>query len=316
MRTQLISNGTPDGSAHQALKHKAVLLQEVLALLDIKESDKVFDGTLGSFGHGQAILQKLGEKGVYIGNDLDEDAIERAKSILQKKSFPAEIHFCQGNFKDAEKCLEALGLKKVDKILMDLGWSQDQFEDSGRGFSFLKDEPLVMSYSKDSDLSASEIVNEWSEETLADIIYGFGEERFARRIAKAIVKARESAPIKSSLELAQIVESAYPSFTKGKKIHPATKTFQALRITVNRELEVLEKALDALHSVLSCGGRMAVISFHSLEDRIVKRKFLAWEREGLGKRITKKPIIASKEELKENKRARSAKLRVYEKEND
>ncbi len=314
MRTQLISNGTPDGSAPQAPKHKAVLLQEVLDLLDLQDKDKVFDGTLGSFGHGKAILKKLGKDAVYIGNDLDEDALRRAEKLLQKENFYAKVFFCQGNFKDIKDCLQKHDLQSVDKILLDLGWSQDQFEDSGRGFSFNKDEPLKMSYSKDSELGAHDIVNEWSQETLADIIYGFGEERFARKIAKAIVSAREKAPIESSKELANIVVSVYPKRLLHKKIHPATKTFQALRIAVNRELEVLDEALDNLHTVLSCGGRIAVISFHSLEDRIVKRKFLSWEKSGFGRRVNKKPVTASKEELEENIRARSAKLRVYEKE--
>ncbi len=313
MRTQLISNGTPDGSAPQALKHKAVLLQEVLDTLDLKGQEIVFDGTLGSAGHARAILSKLEKGALYIAADLDPESIERAKTALANVEFKARLEFCKINFKDINVCLSKLGLKSVDRILLDLGWSQDQFESSGRGFSFRKDEPLKMSYDPNSELDAKTIVNEWSEETLADIIFAFGQERFARKIAKAIAKERAQKAIESSKQLAKIIYSVYPKRFFNKKIDPATKTFQALRIAVNRELEVLHEALDNLHKSLSVGGRILVISFHSLEDRIVKRKFLDWENQGFGFRVNKKVIKPTEEEIKNNPRARSAKLRVYEK---
>ncbi len=315
MRTQLISNSTPDGSVLQAPKHKTVLLQEVLDLLDIQSNDRVFDGTLGSAGHAVAILKILGKDAYYLASDLDPKAIERSLERIKKIKPKAKIFTCNKSFKDIKDCLDTAQLSSVDKILLDLGWSQDQFEDSGKGFSFMKDEKLDMRFG-DSDeyiFNAYDIVNFWQVENIEEIIKGFGGERFAGRIARAIDKARSIAPIKTSAELAEIVRKAYPRFKSKSKIHPATKTFQALRIAVNRELETLQEALDNMHSVLSPGGRIAVISFHSLEDRIVKRKFKQWVKEGHGLLINKKPITASKEELKTNKRARSAKLRVYEK---
>ena len=315
MRTQLISNGTPDGSASQAPKHKTVLLQEVLDLLDIQSSDRVFDGTLGSAGHAIEILKILGKDAYYLASDLDPKAIERSLKRIEKINPKAKIQTCNKSFKDIKECLELAKLKSVDKILLDLGWSQDQFEDSGKGFSFMKDEKLDMRFGDSDDyiFNAYDIVNSWQVENIEEIIRGFGGERFAGRIARAIDKARSIAPIESSVELADIVRKAYPRFKTKSKIHPATKTFQALRIAVNRELETLQEALDNMHSVLSPGGRIAVISFHSLEDRIVKRKFKQWAKDGLGVLLNKKPVTASKKELKENKRARSAKLRVYEK---
>ncbi len=313
MRTQLISNSTPDGSAPQALKHKPVLLQEVLDALELNGAKTVFDGTLGSAGHAEAIFRRLSRGSVYIACDLDPESIERAKARLYDFKSEAKLYFCNANFKDIDMCLAEAGLESIDRILLDLGWSQDQFENSKRGFSFRKDEPLKMSYNPESELDAETIVNEWSEETLADIIYGFGQERFARKIAKAIVDFRACQRITTSKELAEIIYSVYPKRFFNKKIDPATKTFQALRIAVNRELEVLEEALNNMHEFLSPGGRVVIISFHSLEDRIVKRKFLNWEKQGFGFRVNKKVIKPTEEELKNNPRARSAKLRVYEK---
>ena len=292
--------------------HKPVLLQEVLEFLDIKPDDKVFDGTLGSAGHAQAIVGIVSCKN-YVATDLDKEAIERAKSVL-----PEECHqnLFEDSFENIDKVLHEKSWTCVNKVLLDLGWSQDQFELSGRGFSFAKDEPLVMSFKANpskNDITAYDMINFWHEDTLADIIEAFGEERFARRIARAIVERRRKSKIKTSKELAEIVREAIPARFKNKKIDPATKTFQALRIATNQELEVLQRALDKLHDALCKNGRIAVISFHSLEDRIVKMKFKEWAKKGSGKLINKKVITASKEELQKNKRARSAKLRVYEK---
>ena len=207
-------------------------------------------------------------------------------------------------------------MKTVDAIIFDLGLSSDQLEISGRGFSFTKDEPLLMTMKEspnDEDLTAKEIVNTWEERNLADIIYGYGEERFSRRIAKAIVEARKENEIKTTFELVKIIEGSVPGSYKRGKIHFATRTFQALRIAVNDELGALEEGLAGGLKILKNEGRMGVISFHSLEDRIVKRFFREMKDEGKIKIINKKPIIAGKEELILNKRSRSAKLRIIEK---
>ncbi len=311
MRTQLISNSTPDGSAPQAPKHKSVLLQEVLEALQVKPSDIVFDGTLGSAGHAKEFIKRLGKNGVFIGSDLDKKSLQIAKEQISVMQSKCKVLLFQGNFKDIKKFLEKANLTHINKALLDLGWSKDQFEDFGKGFSFLKDEPLDMRFDESQELSAYEIVNFWSEETLADIIFGFGQERKARQIAKVIVAARQKKPISSSRELAKIVSQVFPK--RYFKINPATKTFQALRIAVNSELEVLKEALENIENVLAPEGRLAVISFHSLEDRIVKNTFKNWVKEAKGTLLNKKPIVPSAQEIKENKSARSAKLRVYEK---
>ncbi len=225
------------------------------------------------------------------------------------------MSFYQENFRNIDKVLDEAGVSQVDGILFDLGLSSNQIEESGRGFSFKTEEPLLMTMKKNpqsSDITAHEIVNSWSEESLADIIYGYGEDRFARRIAKAIVMARAVRPIDTAGELAEIVASAVPRFGF-KKINPATKTFQAIRIAVNDELGALKTALPKAFDRLSRGGRMSVISFHSLEDRIVKRYFKEKGDLGQAKIITKKPITPSPEEIAENPRSRSAKLRILEK---
>ncbi len=294
----------------EKILHIPVLLQEVLNALNIQKDDKVLDATVGSGGHSETILNLLGSEGFLLGIDLDTDAIARAGDRLAKFDFKADFSLKQGNFAEIDKIILDCQVKRFDKILLDLGWSQDQFEKSGRGFSFNKDEPLVMSFSKKTDISAEQIVNEWSEETLRAIISGFGQERFAAKIARAIVQAREKETIKSSGQLADIINSAVP---RGfyRKINPATKTFQALRMAVNRELEVLGEALEKMHEIMNPRARLAVISFHSLEDRIVKRRFKDWAKDGKGELLNKKPIVAEDSELHKNKRARSAKLRVY-----
>ena len=294
--------------------HIPVLLNKAIESLAIQESDRVFDGTLGSGGHASAIMELLSERGAFIGSDLDLESIERAKDKIESKNPKCQVNIFHGSFENIKEYIQEVGIENIDKALLDLGWSQDQFESSGRGFSFAKDEVLSMAYNPSSvKFDAREILNDWQEESIADIIYGYGEERFARKIAKAIVEYRKDSEIKTSAQLAEIVEKALPKrFVKFGR-HPATKTFQALRIAVNDELEVLKKSLDNIHDVLSSGGRLAVITFHSLEDRIVKNKFRDWKKEGRGVLVNKKVILPDKEELQVNKRARSAKLRVYEK---
>ncbi|MBI5470024.1 16S rRNA (cytosine(1402)-N(4))-methyltransferase RsmH [Candidatus Kaiserbacteria bacterium] len=293
--------------------HQTVLLHEAIDLLKIKSTDVVVDATLGAAGHAKAIVEKLGSNGVFVGFDLDADAIERTQSALAGAK--SGIHLIESNFREIADRLHALNITHVDKALFDLGWSGYQL-DAGRGFSFNTDDPLLMTYAKNpaSDaLTARTIVNDWKEESLADIIFGWGEERFARRIAKAIVARREEKPIETARELAEIVQGAVPVFARRGRIHPATKTFQALRIAVNDELGALEGGLRGAWRRLSPGGRIAVIAFHSIEDRLVKREFSELEKRGEGKRITKKPLTPSDKEIKENPRARSAKLRVIEK---
>jgi 16S rRNA (cytosine1402-N4)-methyltransferase len=290
--------------------HRSVLLQEVIELLNIQADDIVVDATLGGAGHALAFAKLLSAGGVLIGVDADEDAILRARERLANAA--PTVLLINDNFRNLERELERLDVQQVSKALFDLGWSSYQLQ-AGRGFSFLADEPLSMAYGKAQSLSAATIVNEWGEESLADIIYGWGEERYSRRIAKAIAEAREKKAIATSRELGEIVAHAVPAAYRRGKLHPATKTFQALRIATNDELGALREGLQAAWKKLKPGGRIAVISFHSIEDRIVKEMFVQWEREGEGQRLTKKPITASEEELAENPRARSAKLRGIEK---
>jgi len=297
------------------ITHTPVLLKEVISGLDIQKSDIVVDGTLGGGGHAKAICKELGEEGVFIGLDVDQDAVDRVKILLEDTA-PKKIFFTE-NFRNIDKVLKSLEIKETNKFLFDLGWSMHQMEESKRGFSFSHDEPLLMTLKKDpdekKDFTARKIINEWSEESIANIIYGYGQERFARRIAKNIIKARMEKEIKTTKELSEIIEKSVPSrFAKGK-IHPATKTFQALRIAVNDELGALKEAMQKSILALKTGGRIAIISFHSTEDKIVKEFFKEKEKEGIGKRITKKPIMSGKEELAENPRARSAKLRIFKK---
>lgn len=301
-----------DNSGHQphspqANGHVSVLLHEVREGLAIMPDDVVVDATLGGAGHAKALAEKLGKDGVFIGFDADADAIVRAEKALA--ALPATVHLVNANFRTLRGTLLRLGVSRINKALFDLGWSSFQLS-SGRGFSFLVDEPLAMTYAKPDGtewiLTAREIVNEWEEDSIADVIYGWGEEHAARRIAKAVIAAREQKPIETSRELAEIVSKVV---NRTGKIHPATKTFQALRIAVNDEFGALHEGLQAAYEALEEGGRIAVISFHSAEDRIVKRTMKAWD----GIQITKKPIVPSDEEITKNPRSRSAKLRIFEK---
>lgn len=301
----------PVKTAPQFTGHKPVLLHESLALLDVQSDDAVLDATLGGAGHAQEIVRRLGPEGAFVGFDLDHDAIERARKALAGSKAPT--HLIEANFRDLKRELEARGIRKITKALFDLGWSGYQL-DSGRGFSLRADEPLLMTYSKCAGpVTAATAVNGWKEESLADILYGFGEERHARRIARAIVERRAAKPFTSARELADFIFDSVPPGYRHGRLHPATRTFQALRIAVNDELGALRQGLESALDVLAKGGRLAVITFHSVEDRAVKQLFAEFEREGRGKRLTKKPVAPSKEELKTNRRARSAKLRVFEK---
>lgn len=308
------SNDEHRGPAEKPAGHVTVLLHEAIEQLGIQPRDTVVDATLGGGGHARAIAEALGKGGMLIGMDLDQGAIERTHIVLKDFSKP-KIHLVTANFRNLSSELAKLGVSKIDKALFDLGWSGYQLE-AGRGFSFLKDEPLGMTYSASpgaTTLTAFTIVNEWGEESIADIIFGWGEERYSRRIAKRIVERRAKSPIRTSLELAEIIRGSVPPAYRHGRIHPATRTFQALRIAVNDELGALKEGLTAAWKNLSEGGRIAVITFHSIEDREVKNLFVLWEKAGEGKRITRSPIRPGDEELAANPRSRSAKLRVIEK---
>lgn len=293
--------------------HKSVLLKEVIEGLNLTDDSIVIDGTFGGGGHTKEILTRYPKVKV-IAIDRDLGAWDRALTNLA--GLETRISFHNLNFKDLNMAVEKEGIEKVDAILLDLGLSSDQLDTSKRGFSFLRDEDLLMTMKEspnEDDVTAKEIVNTWSEESIADIIYGYGEETFARVIARNIVLARKEKEINTTFDLVKIIESSVNRSYRNKKTHCATKTFQALRIATNDELQSIEQALEKSLKVLKKGGRLAVISFHSLEDRIVKNFY----KERLQNKevilINKKPIVPGEEELKENKRSRSAKLRILEK---
>lgn len=300
------------------MQHKTVLVQEAINGLEIKDKDIFVDGTLGGGGHSEEVAKRFskseGSSVVMIAIDLDTDALSRASARLA--NFKQDVHYVNDSFRNIKKIVQDLKLKSVNKILLDIGLSSNQFEDSGRGFSFQKNEPLIMSFKKDlteKDLTAKEIVNTWEAENIATILKNYGEEQFAWKIAKAIVATREVKPIETTFDLVEIIQTATPKWYHHKKIHPATKTFQALRITVNDEILALKEGIRDGYELLASGGRLAVISFHSLEDRQVKQFFKEKEKTDDAKLVTKKPITPTKEEIGENPRSRSAKLRIIEK---
>lgn len=288
--------------------HIPVLLKESTEGLLLKKGDIVFEGTVGLGGHSRVLCEMVGEKGLFIGTDLDQESLGIAEERL--KDMPCKKIFICDNFRNIDVVLEKTGVQNVDAILLDIGLSNRQLDVVPRGFSFMRDEPLLMTFRKGGDgLTAKEIVNEWAEESIADIIYGYGEERYARRIAKNIVEARKEKPIETTLQLVEIVKRSVPK-SLFSKINPATKTFQALRIAVNDELGALREAIAKGFSRLAPGGRMAIISFHSLEDRIVKEFFREEARSGQAILATKKPIVPSDSEVKANPKSRSSKLRI------
>ncbi len=316
MRTQLILKSTPDGLGSETEKkilHKSVLLKEVSEGLDIRPNDIVYDGTLGLGGHALHVIQHLLKEGCYIGVDLDPDSIYVANERISSIESDARVVFVEGNFKDVSLNLQLANCKRISKALLDLGWNQNQFDLSEKGFSFKKDEPLNMSFGSEAYITAEDVVNEWSQETLVAIFEGFAEERFAKPIARNIVEKRKLKRIRTTFDLIEIVKESVPNFYRHRKTHFATKVFQALRIAVNSEFDSLKEGLKSIEEHLVSGGRIAVISFHSLEDRIVKNVFRDWSKRGMGVLVNKKPIEVSEEELRENRRARSAKLRIYEK---
>ncbi len=294
--------------------HTSVLLDEVMEGLAIVPDDVVVDATIGGTGHFKEMLMQLGSEGVLIGFDADHAAIERATAVVAadtRESRPA-THIVEDNFRHLDRVLTTLNVDSISKALFDLGWSGFQLS-LGRGFSFQGDEPLLMTYGNpESSTTAAELVNSLSEKDLADMIYKYGEERFSRQIAKSIVKARGVKPILTTSDLVSAVQHGVPNSYRNGRIHCATKTFQALRIAVNDEFGAITEGLEAAIKHLSSGGRIAVITFHSIEDRIVKNLFRDAAEQGKGIVVNKKVIAPSKEEVARNPRSRSAKLRLFE----
>ena len=305
--------------------HVSVLLNECLEALNIKEDGIYVDCTLGGAGHSSQIVKRLSKNGRLIGIDQDRDALRAAGERLQNFSNVTLVH---NNFHNIGAILEELGVEKVDGILMDLGVYSYQLDEGERGFSYMKDAPLDMRMNRENNFSAYDVVNDYSEEELYRIIRDYGEEKFAKRIANFIVNKRSEKNIETTLELVEIIKDAIPAKARREGPHPAKRTFQAIRIEVNSELSILNKAIEDGVNKLNSGGRMAIITFHSLEDRIVKNKFrdlavscrcpkefpvcICGEKAKV-KVIIRKAIEPSKQEVEENPRSRSAKLRVIEK---
>lgn len=294
--------------------HIPVLLKETLDLLDVKQGDVVVDGTLGGGGHSEVLCTRFGKTITLVGIDRDEDALVRSEPRLLTAG--CDPHLIHGNFKDIDTLFERLPFAQADRILFDFGVSSFQIDVSERGFSFQRDEPLLMTMKKnlnEDDVTAYDVVNVWSLQSLTDIIRGFGEEKYAFRIAKGIVAHRDEKPIKTTFELVDVIKASVPVSYLHGKIHPATRTFQAIRIAVNGELDAIKEGLAGAWKILAPSGRIAAITFHSLEDRIVKRYFQQLVKEGTAILVNKKPLIPSKEEATSNPRSRSSKLRVIEK---
>lgn len=305
-------------------EHIPVLLQEVIEGLNIKEDGIYVDGTLGGAGHSYEIAKRL-KTGMLIGIDQDINAINKAKETL--KDFSNKVIFVHDNYANIDQILEDLKIDKVDGILLDLGVSSHQLDEKERGFSHNKDAPLDMRMNRGKNFSAWDVVNKYSKKDLERIIWEYGEERWAKRIAQFIVNERRKKSIDTTLQLVDIIKNAIPKKVRMEGQHPAKKTFQAIRIEVNKELEVLKLAIPSINKVLNKGGRLCIITFHSLEDRIVKETFKELNKDCICppefpicvcdkkrelKIITKKPIIPAEKEIAENPRARSAKLRIGE----
>ncbi len=291
--------------------HYPVMYREVLEALSLNDKKLVVDCTVGIGSHAIKLLQAMPKGSRLIGVDRDKDSLDIARKRLE--SFKGRFTLVQGDFLSLDKILNNLGIEGVDACLFDLGISTYQLSNPERGFSFLKEGPLDMRMDRNSFLSAQDLVNNLSETELANIFHKFGEERFYKKIAYSIIEARKKEPILTTGQLTRIIVEVLPSRAHYYKIHPATRIFQALRIAVNRELESLKVGLNRAISFLNSGGRIGVISFHSLEDRIAKHTFKNYSREGILKLINKKPYIPSAEEIEENSASRSAKLRVAQK---
>lgn len=306
---KVVENGNTIGDSSL---HTPVLVEETLSWLHPKPGGIYMDCTVGYAGLASRILQQTGPDGVLIGIDRDQTAVDAARDRLRR--FEGRVYLRQGNFSDLKAHVSFFGFPTVDGVVFDLGVSSPQLTFAERGFSFLVDGPLDMRMDQNTSRTAADLVRELPEGELADMIYQFGEERYSRRIARVIVSERAQKPVETTAQLAALILRAVPSAYRHGRIHCATRTFQALRIAVNQELDVLEPSLRAAVDMLSPNGRLCAISFHSLEDRIVKKTFraLSQEPDALFNTLTKKPIMASLEECNRNPRARSAKLRAGE----
>ena len=306
-------------------KHKSVLLNETIDGLNIKPDGIYVDGTLGGGGHAYEVCRRLGEKGSIVGIDQDAAAIEAASARL--KDFGEKVTIDRSNYCDMKSKLHELGIDKVDGIVLDLGVSSYQLDTAERGFSYREDAPLDMRMDTRQKMTARDIVNDYTEADLYRVIRDYGEDKFAKNIAKHIVQARAMKPVETTAELSEIIRASIPMKFQKKSGHPAKRTFQAIRIELNRELDVLRDSLDDMIDLLNPGGRLCIITFHSLEDRIVKSAFRKNEnpctcppdfpvcvcgKKSKGSIITKKPILPSEEELEYNSRSKSAKLRIFE----
>lgn len=306
-------------------KHKSVLLNETIDGLNIKPDGIYVDGTLGGGGHAYEVCRRLGEKGSIVGIDQDAAAIEAASARL--KDFGEKVTIVRSNYCDMKSKLHELGIDKVDGIVLDLGVSSYQLDTAERGFSYREDAPLDMRMDTRQKMTARDIVNDYTEADLYRVIRDYGEDKFAKNIAKHIVQARTVKPVETTAELSEIIRASIPMKFQKKSGHPAKRTFQAIRIELNRELDVLRDSLDDMIDLLNPGGRLCIITFHSLEDRIVKSAFRKNEnpctcppdfpvcvcgKKSKGSIITKKPILPSEEELEYNSRSKSAKLRIFE----
>lgn len=305
--------------------HKSVLLNETIDGLNIQPDGIYVDGTLGGGGHAYEVCRRLGDKGSIVGIDQDAAAIEAAGNRL--KDFGEKVTIVRSNYCDMKSKLHELGIDKVDGIVLDLGVSSYQLDTAERGFSYREDAPLDMRMDTRQKMTARDIVNDYEEMELYRVIRDYGEDKFAKNITKHIVAARKEKPIETTGELTEIIRASIPMKYQKKSGHPAKRTFQAIRIELNRELEVLKDSLDDMIDLLNPGGRLCIITFHSLEDRIVKSAFRKNEnpctcpsdfpvcvcgKVSKGSILTRKPILPSKEEMEENSRAKSAKLRIFE----
>ena len=306
-------------------KHRSVLLEETVNGLNIRPDGIYVDGTLGGGGHAYEICRRLGDKGSIIGIDQDEAAIEAAG--IRLKDFGEKVTIVRSNYCEMKSVLQGLGIDKVDGIVLDLGVSSYQLDTAERGFSYREDAPLDMRMDRRQTMTARDIVNDYSEKDLYRVIRDYGEDRFAKNIAKHIVIEREKRSIETTGQLTEIIRGAIPMKFQKKSGHPAKRTFQAIRIELNRELDVLKNSLDDMIDLLNPGGRLCIITFHSLEDRIVKSAFKKNEdpctcpkdfpvcvcgKVSKGSILTRKPILPSQEEMEENSRSKSAKLRIFE----
>lgn len=309
-------------------KHRPVLLEETIESLKIRPDGIYVDGTLGGAGHASQVCKRLSEKGRFVGIDQDDCALQAAGERLKEFGKNVRIDCVKSNYCQMKSVLENLGIDKVDGILLDIGVSSYQLDNAERGFTYREDAPLDMRMDQSSSFSAKDVVNQYDEMQLYRVIRDYGEEKFAKNIAKHIVAARQEKEIENTGELIEIIKASIPAKVRATGGHPAKRTFQAIRIEVNRELEVLQDSIDEMIDLLNDGGRLCIITFHSLEDRIVKNKFRENEdpcicpknfpvcvcgRKSKGKVITRKPIVPSEQEVEENKRSKSSKLRVFEK---